>query len=369
MPDLPKLPSKPVNPNPPSGGGKPKPPGGGGKPKPPKWPEFVNDPNAPAGPTPEGPPNIPGADTKPEPPVTPDDGEKPVVPTGDDTGDEKDPYEEYFKQQEAQRQRNAIAAVRAMLDQYGLSSLYNVIVGYVQEGYDAETVMTLIRTTPEYKQRFPAMEALAKKGRAISEAVYIDYERGAASLEQRYGLPKGMLMGNVTKLLEGEVSTSELNDRVALASSASLQAPQDLRDTLSNYYGIGQGGLTAYFLDPGVAMPLLEKQYATAQIGTEALRQDVGIDVGVASQLQELGVTQQQAQAGFGEVSRQREFMSGRGETATQRTLIMGNVAGEQAARQQIERIGAGRVGRFQGGGGFIGGQQGGRSGLQESTT
>lgn len=295
-------------------------------------------------------------------------GATPAAPASNETP-ERDYMLEYYQGLEANRQRNAIATIKALLDQYGLNSLYNVIVGYVKDGYDADAAMALIRTTPEYKQRFPAMEALAKKGRAISEAVYIDYERGAASLEQRYGLPKGMLTGNVTKLLESEVSTSELNDRVALSSAASLQAPQDLKDTLANYYGIGQGGLTAYFLDPGIAMPLLEKQYATAQIGTEALRQDVGIDVGIASQLQELGVTQQQAREGFGEVSRQREFMTGRGETASRETLIKGNVAGDAEARKQIERIGSGRVARFQGGGGFVGEGQGSRSGLQQAST
>lgn len=269
--------------------------------------------------------------------------------------------------QEAQRQKNAIAMVKALLDQYNLGGLYDVIVGYIKEGYDANTVMALIRTTPQYKERFPAMETLAKRGRAISEATYIDYERGAASLEQKFGLPKGMLTGNVTRLLEADVSTVELNDRVALASNASLQAPQDLKDTLSSYYGIGQGGLTAYFLDPGIAMPLLERQYATAQIGTEALRQDVGLDVGVATQLQELGVTQEQAKAGFGEVARQAEFTTGRGDVASQQTLIMGNVGRQQAAQKEIERIGASRVGRFQGGGGFVSQAQGSRSGLQES--
>jgi hypothetical protein len=298
-------------------------------------------------------------------------GTKPDTGGGDGGGE--DAYTRFmrmqYEEEKQNRERNAIATIKGLLEQYNLGSLYNTIVDYVKQGYDADTVMTLIRTTPEYKQRFPAMEALAKKGRAISEAVYIDYERGAASLEQRYGLPKGMLTGNVTQLLEQEVSTSELNDRVGLASVASLQAPEDLKNTLSQYYGIGAGGLTAYFLDPKVAMPLLERQYATAQIGTEALRQNVNIDVGVASQLQELGVTQERAQTGFSQVAQQREFMSGAGETASQETLIKGNVAGEEAARKQIERIGAGRVGRFQGGGGFVNASQGGISGLGSAST
>ena len=51
--------------------------------------------------------------------------------------------------------------------------------------------MALIRTTPEYKERF-LWDALIREGRPISEAAYIEFERNAA-LERSYGLPTGML--------------------------------------------------------------------------------------------------------------------------------------------------------------------------------
>ena len=219
--------------------------------------------------------------------------------------------------------------------------------------------MILIRTTPEYKQRFPAMAALAAKGRAISESEYIAYESAASTLERRYGLPRGMLMGNVTNLLENEVSAAELNDRVLLASAASVQAPQDIRDQFKQYYGIDQGGLTAYFLDPEKAQPLLEKQYAAAVIGTEAARQGVGVDVYGAENLQMLGVSQEQAREGFGRVAGARDLTSGRGDIVTEKELIAGTLAGDQAAQQATQRAIGGRLGRFQGGGEFLQTQQG----------
>lgn len=255
---------------------------------------------------------------------------------------------------EANRVQNATEAMRGLLESYGLNALYTRVVDFIKQGYDADSIMVMIRTTPEYKQRFPAMEALARKGRAISEGEYIAYEQTAAGLERRYGLPQGMLMGNVTGLLEAEVSAAELNDRVLLAASASLEVPQDVRDTFTQYYNIGQGGLTAYFLDPGVATPLLEKQYASARIGTEAMRQGVGIDVGIAQNLQELGVSPEQAREGFGAVGRSRGLTEGRGDVVNQQQLISGLVAGDQRAQQDIERAVGGRLGRFQGGGEFL---------------
>ena len=274
-----------------------------------------------------------------------------VTPTATPTVDSQ---AEYYAKLERERKQSAIATMSALLESYNLTSLYNRVVSYIQDGYDADAVMALIRTTPEYKQRFPAMETLAKKGRAISESAYIEYEKTAAGLERRYGLPQNMLMGNVTKLLENEVSGDELNTRVLLASAASIQAPQEIKDALYQFYNVDSGGLTAYFLDPAIATPLLEKQYATAQIGAEAIRQNVGIDVGLAENLQSLGVNQQQAQQGFATVATQRELTQGRGDIVTQRQQVQAVLGNDVQAQQDMQRAIGARVGRFAGGGEFL---------------
>ena len=300
-------------------------------------------------------------------------GDTQPVGGGDTGGGSSDTYITYsypsdYEAMRAADQQNARATMRALLESYGMLSLANVVERYIQEGYDADAIMALIRTTPEYKQRFPAMEALARKGRAISEAAYIQYESTAAGLERRYGLPAGMLMGNVTKLLENEVSADELNTRVLLASSASIQAPPEIKQALQQYYSVDQGGLTAYFLDPTVATPLLEKQYATAQIGAQAIRQDVGLDVGLAENLQQLGVTEQQAAQGFAQVAALRDLTSGRGDVVTQRQQTQAILGSDAAAQRELERAVGGRLGRFQGGGEFL--QQAGQNiGLTSAAT
>ena len=272
-------------------------------------------------------------------------------------------YEKWLVTQQQQadmfRERNATTVMKSLMDSYNLSGLYTKVVEYVKQGYDPEAISVLIRTTPEYKQRFPAMEALAAKGRAISEADYINYEGTAAALERRYGLPDGMLTGKVTDLLVGEVSPTELNDRVVLASGAAIQAPQEIKDMFKNYYGVDSGGMTAYFLDPEIATPLLEKQYASTLIGAEAARQGIGLDVYGAENLQQLGVTTQQAREGFGTVAAATGLTQGRGETTTQQELISGTLGGNAEAQKKIERVAASRVGAFQGGGEVLRTQQG----------
>lgn len=257
------------------------------------------------------------------------------------------------------RQSAVIDSVKAIFAQYGLSSLGDKIVQYAKQGMSADSIAIALRATPEYKQRFPAMEALANKGRAISEAAYIEYETTAAQLEQRYGFPQGLLSNSVTDLLTEEVSAAELNDRAILASAAAIEAPEDLRTQMTEFYGIDQGGLAAYFLDPDRALSLLEKQYAAGVIGTEARRQGVSIDVTGAEGLQGFGVTQQQAREGFGQVARMGSFTQGRGDVVNQQQLISGTFQQDQQALQNIERAQRARVGRFQEGGGFTASQQG----------
>ena len=269
---------------------------------------------------------------------------------------------------QAQAQQNTLASVQAIFGGYGLQSLYGKIEQYVKDGYNGDTIALMLRQTDEYKQRFPAMAALAAKGRAISESSYIDYERTAASFEKQYGLPSGMLTGNVTSLLTNDVSSAELMDRVQLASANSLMAPPELKKALQDYYNIGQGGLTAYFLDPTVAEPLLQKQAATAQIGAEAYKQGIGLGLDTASQLQQLGVSSQQARQGFQQVAGANELFSGAGDTTTQAEMIQGVLAGDQTALQNVNRAALARKARFEGGGDFLTSQSG-MAGLQSAAT
>lgn len=258
-----------------------------------------------------------------------------------------------------QAQRNNLAILKGTFDRYNLSSLYAKIEEYVKQGFSNNAIEVMLRDTPEYKERFPAMEVMAKKGRAISEASYIDYERTAAQLETQYGLPKGMLSENVEKLLVGDVSATEMAERVQLASANSLMAPAELKQALSDYYGIGQGGLTAYFLDPGVAQPLLQKQAAAARIGSEALRQGIGLDVYGAENLQELGISQEAARQGFQQIAGLQELTSGAGDVTSNAEMTAGLLAGDQAAVAGLNRAAGARVARFQQGGQYLASQQG----------
>jgi hypothetical protein len=252
--------------------------------------------------------------------------------------------------------------MRGIMTQYGLGSLMNKIEQYVIDGYtNPDSIMALIRDTPEYQARFPAMKELARQKRGISEAEYIAYETEAQGYERMYGLPAGMLTNTdtISNLLTKAVSARELEERVTMAAAGAFQTSQEVKNTFKNFYGIDSGGLTAYFLDPDKATPLLTKQYASAQIGAEAAMQGVDVGMSLAEQLNVAGVSRDEARLGFGAVAGEAGLSVGPGDVVSQGDLIKGNLLNDQTAKENKARAVGGKLGKFQGGGEFLQTQQG----------
>lgn len=275
----------------------------------------------------------------------------------------------WWEAQQAQQRQSIADTITAMFSRYGLGSLAGTILSYAKQGMSGDAIAMAIRQTGEYKARFPAMDALAAKGRAISEAAYIEYESTAASLERQYGLPTGMLTNSVTNLLTNEVSAAEMSDRVQLASAGSILAPDDFKAEMKRQFGVDQGGLTAYYLDPTIAQPLLEKQYAMGLIGTEAQRQGIrDLQVETISALQAQGITQSQAKQGFGQVAASEGLTQGKGDTVTQSELVGATFGTDPGAAASVERAAKAKRASFDGGGGFAT-DKGGITGLGVSST
>lgn len=291
-------------------------------------------------------------------PVLPGPPRKPptATPTQDTT-----PTETWEDARLREQRASSVQALRAIMDDYGLTDLMSEITNWVQQGMDEGAVLAMIRTTDSYKQRFPAMAALSSKKRAISEAAYIEFERNAAQLERAYGLPAGMLGTDaVTNLLTNEVSARELEERVTMAAAGAFQTNQEVKDTFKNYYGIDSGGLTAYFLDPARAQPLLNKQYAAAQIGAEAVMAGIGADTQFAEEAVMAGINREEARQGFGKAAGQKGLTQGRGDVVTEKQLAASNLGiGSAQDAADIERAAGARLGRFQGGGDFLQTQKG----------
>lgn len=264
-------------------------------------------------------------------------------------------------------QLSAQAIIQAQMRALGLAALGTWAWNAYKNGMSLEQIFLEMRNTDEYKARFPAMAALAKQGRAISEAEYIDYERTIAGMFHAAGLPKGFYdrPDDFATLIAGNVSPAEVGERVQLATTAVYQSDPATRAELQRLYGISGGELTAYWLDPNKALPLLQQRLIAGQVAGASQRSGFGaLTLREAETLGKLGVTPDQAIQGFGALYENRQLMEAlpgeRGLRTIGRTEQFGAVfQGEADTQAEIERRRRLRQGQFEGGTAFAESREG----------
>ena len=271
-----------------------------------------------------------------------------------------------------QRNRDSYARLNTVLGEYGLGTLGASVQQWLVEGLSESEITQRMRDTQEFKTRFPAIAERTKKGLTpISPGEYVAYERNARQMMRAAGLPEGFYDSpeDFTKFLNNDLSIAELGDRVTLAANAAFKMPKEDRDALARF-GAGPGDITAFWLNPDAAQPLLERKYAAAQLAGAAKRSTFGdLDESTAGGLADLKVTAQQAEQGFGQLADSRELFGAldQGEDAIdQGAQLDAQFRGSAAARRRIEQRAKRRTNVFQAGGGFASGQ-GGISGLGDT--
>ena len=202
--------------------------------------------------------------------------------------------------------RDAFIALNSLFSSYGLASLAPKIYSYIQNGYSADTISLLLQDTQEYKTRFAGNEIRQKAGLPVlSPADYLNTEASYRQIMASAGLPKTFYdqPADFANWIGGDVSPTEIQNRVQLASTAVNQTDPYLRQQLSAFYGVDQNQLTAYFLDQNKALPILQKQEAAAQLGAEAARRGLVSDQSRMESYVDQGLTQSQASQGFQQVA------------------------------------------------------------------
>jgi hypothetical protein len=182
-----------------------------------------------------------------------------------------------------------------------------------------------------------------------------DYYR---STLQSNGLPPGFYDSpdDFQKLIENDVSPAELQTRVQKGYRAVAQADPEVKRQMQELYGVSEGQLAAYFLDPQRAVTLLERQAQAANIAARGMEQG-GIQVSgqFAENLAARGITPDEALRGFGQVGQLGELtQTFAGETALSGEQLAGAAFGiDVASQQELERRKRLRTGEFAGGGSF----------------
>jgi hypothetical protein len=162
--------------------------------------------------------------------------------------------------------RDIYAAMAAQLKAYGLESLAPTLLGFVQQGYTEATISNLLPETQAYKQRFAANAARVKAGLpALQPAEYLSVEQSYRQVMSAAGLPVGFYdePSDFQKWIESDVSPSEINDRVQIATRAINSLDPTARSQFERFYSTGD--MIAYALDRERATTVLERQFRAAE--------------------------------------------------------------------------------------------------------
>jgi hypothetical protein len=178
--------------------------------------------------------------------------------------------------------RTAQQEFRAVLGDFGLADLADVVDGFIRDDFSVSQIRLELPKTPSYKARFPGMESLRAAGQAVNEATYISMERGYLQTLAAYGVDTSTL-GSRKQLgtyIANLVSPREFEERVNLAATRVKDNADVIAQFKTYYPEVDNAALTAYLLNPMVGMDIIKKQVRLAEIGAAAM--DVGFATGVS---------------------------------------------------------------------------------------
>ena len=240
-------------------------------------------------------------------------------------------------------------------------------------GTTAAQIMDYIRNTPQYAARFPAMAALNKSGRNISEAAYIAKETSDIELMKRYGVPAGIFDNKqyLGSLIENNVDLTTLQLRLIAAQDTVMSYDASIKDYAKTAYGLDDGHLMAWALDSTLALPVIEQQAKAIKIGGAAFAAGLKLeDVSKAGaeSLAAAGVTQEQAKQGFTNIAQMGQYRtklpgSNPMETLTTQELIDAQFATSPEAIVKLNKAKQTKLSEYAQGGQFAA-TQGGVSGI-----
>lgn len=263
----------------------------------------------------------------------------------------------------AQRQTDAFSRLRSLLARVGLTELEGAVQGIITGGQvdlnDPNAIVFALRDQPAYQRRFAGNAARAKKGLPeLDPSSYVGLEESYRQLMRSNGLPLGFYdqTSDFQRLIEGDVSPAELQERIEQGYRKVQEADPEVKRQMRELYGVDDNALTAYFLDPDKAAPLLTRQARAAQIAARG-REQAGLQLTAesAEALAARGITPEEAQARFTE----RAQLAGLYETMGGEEMLtaeqqLGAAFGyDVQAQQALERRRRQRLAEFQTGGGF----------------
>jgi hypothetical protein len=267
---------------------------------------------------------------------------------------------------------SAFGILKSTLEYYGLSdndllsSVRNLWTNKtITPGMSVDDIGIQLRDTPAFNKRFPANKTLKDQNKPqFSVSQYLRMEADYKQRLQAANMPAGFYDDptDFQQLIANDVSPEELQGRIDQGYQAVKNASPAVIAEFKRLYGVGEGDLAAYFIDPARARPTFDRYEAQRQAQAAAVSSQAQIQAGIALTAQESeslvrsGITTEaQAQAGFEQISAQQELFNPlSGEQAISREQQIAGTFGTNAeARKAIATRKRSRQAAFETGGGF----------------
>jgi hypothetical protein len=254
---------------------------------------------------------------------------------------------------------DALSIIETELQSWGFGQdAIDWATSQIQSNDSVDQIIYSLRSQPFYVNSIFGQVASARLAAglpAMTEADILSYQDYAVGVAQQAGLPPGFINTNeLVALMGNDVSTAELDARITTGLTAALKAPPSVLQEFQDYYGIGPGGLAAYYLNPTTALPLLQNQFTAAQIGNQAQTTGWGsLTAAQAMQLAQQGTTESTAQTSFTKLANEQQIMNalpgeGRGDIAPG-VQLAAEFQGNETAQREINVATEQREAVFQG--------------------
>jgi hypothetical protein len=201
---------------------------------------------------------------------------------------------------------DAYTLLESTFKDYGLEELVPEIKRFMEEGLGANQASVELRKTTSYINRFRGNEIRRAAGlNVVDEATYLQLEDSynetlrAFGLQGYFGVDRKVSQSRMADIIGNDISATEFKDRIDTVVTRVNNADANIKTTLKSFYGIQDDDLVKYFLNPKENLPKLQEKVLSAEIGNEALKQNLLTDVTSASALARLGITKDQAREGY----------------------------------------------------------------------
>jgi hypothetical protein len=201
---------------------------------------------------------------------------------------------------------DAYTLLESTFKDFGLEELVPDIKRFMEEGLGSNQAAVELRKTTAYITRFRGNEIRRQAGlNVVSEAEYLELENDynetlrAYGLQGYFGVDRKVAQSKMADIIGNDISADEFNKRIDTVVTRVNNAEPTIKNTLKAFYNITDTDLVGYFLNPKESLPKLQEKVLSAEIGSEAIRQNLLTDAAGATALAQLGITKEQARQGY----------------------------------------------------------------------